>query len=65
MRSTQWFGHICHTGAFRALEDSITRDLDGGPGSTGGPDTDRLAEQLARMDRLIGLYQQQVRLAQR
>ena len=65
MRNDLTRAGVPDTGAFGALEDLITRDLEGGPGSTSGPDTDQLGEHLARMDRLIGLYRERMRLAQR
>jgi len=54
---------LADTGAFKALSDSIARDLGGGAAGTEGPDRSRLEQHLRRMRSLIGVYEQWMRLA--
>ncbi|MGH3994275.1 MAG: hypothetical protein ACRDSN_17670 [Pseudonocardiaceae bacterium] len=54
---------LADTGAFKALSDSIARDLGGGAGSTAeAPDRSRLGQHLRRMRSLIGVYEQWMRV---
>lgn len=47
------------SGQFRALSDSVLDDLGGGSGTTAtGPEPSEVKEHVARMRRLLGLYQQ-------
>jgi hypothetical protein len=46
------------SGRFRALSDSALDDLGGGTGTPAGPDPSKVKEHVARMRRLLELYQQ-------
>lgn len=51
------------SGRFRALSDSALDDLGGGTGSVGDPEPSKVKEHVARMWRLLGLYQQTMKEA--
>lgn len=51
------------SGRFRALSDSALDDLGGGTERVGDPGTSKVNEHVARMRRLLGLYQQTMRSA--
>jgi hypothetical protein len=46
------------SGQFRALSDSVVDDLGGGSGTAAGPEPSKVKEHVARMRRLLQLYQQ-------
>ena len=46
------------SGQFRALSDSVLDDLGGGTGTAAGPEPSEVKEHVARMRRLLHLYQQ-------
>lgn len=46
------------SGRFSALSDSVLNDIGGGSGTTAGPDPSEAKEHVARMQRLLELYQQ-------
>jgi len=46
------------SGQFRALSDSVLDDLGGGTGTAAGPEPSKVKEHVARMRRLLELYQQ-------
>lgn len=49
------------SGEFKALSDSVLDDLGGGTGTTAGPEPSQVPQHVARMRRLIELYQQTMR----
>jgi hypothetical protein len=46
------------SGQFRALSDSVLADIGGGTGTAAGPEPSEVKEHVARMRRLLELYQQ-------
>jgi hypothetical protein len=46
------------SGQFKALSDSVLNDIGGGTGTTAGPEASEVTEHVARMRRLLELYQQ-------
>jgi hypothetical protein len=46
------------SGQFRALSDSVLDDIGGGTGTATGPEPSEVKEHVARMRRLLDLYQQ-------
>jgi len=46
------------SGQFRALSDSVLDDIGGGTGTAAGPEPSEVREHVARMRRLLELYQQ-------
>jgi hypothetical protein len=46
------------SGQFRALSDSVLRDIGGGAGTAAGPEPSEVKPHVARMRRLLELYQQ-------
>ncbi len=46
------------SGQFRALSDSVLDDLGGGTGTAAGPEPSEVKQHVARMRRLLELYQQ-------
>jgi hypothetical protein len=46
------------SGEFRALSDSVLNDIGGGTGTATGPEPSEVKQHVARMRRLLGLYQQ-------
>jgi hypothetical protein len=46
------------SGQFRALSDSVLDDIVGGTGTAAGPEPSEVKEHVARMRRLLDLYQQ-------
>ena len=51
------------TGAFRALSDSIGREIGGGAGTTAGLPPETASQAAARVDHLIGIYEERMRHA--
>lgn len=49
------------SGQFRALSDSVLEDIGGGTGTAAGPEPSEVKEHVARMRRLLELYQQTMR----
>jgi hypothetical protein len=54
---------LADSGAFNALRDSVLEELGGGAGTESTLDRSRLNEHIARMRRLIPMYQQSIRSA--
>jgi len=54
---------LADSGDFRALRDSVMDDLGGGPATESELDRSKLNEHIARMRRLISMYQQAMRSA--
>ena len=54
---------LADSGGFRALRDSVMDDLGGGPATESELDRSKLNEHIARMRRLISMYQQAMRSA--
>jgi hypothetical protein len=54
---------LADSGAFKALSDSVLNQLGGGTGVPRGISQDRLSQNLGRMQRLIGIYEQWMRAA--
>jgi hypothetical protein len=52
---------LADTGAFKALSDSVLNELGGGTGVPHGMTGQRLSQNVARMQRLIGVYEQWMR----
>jgi hypothetical protein len=52
---------LADSGTFRALKDSVLNDLGGPAGTESKLDQSKLNEHIARMRRLISIYQQAVR----
>jgi hypothetical protein len=46
------------SGQFKALSDSVLNDIGGGTGTASGPELSEVTEHVARMRRLLELYQQ-------
>ena len=55
-------GHA-DSGQFRALSDSVMDDIGGGTGTAAGPEPSQVPQHVARMRKLIELYQQTMRSA--
>jgi hypothetical protein len=55
---------LADTGAYKALSDSLLREVGGGSGPASGPDPSELGPHTARVQRLIGLYERWMRQAQ-
>jgi hypothetical protein len=51
------------SGQFRALSDSVLRDIGGGAGTAAGPEPSEVKPHVARMRRLLELYQQTMKEA--
>ncbi len=49
------------SGQFRALSDSVLEDIGGGTGTAAGPEPSEVEQHVARMRRLLELYQQTMR----
>ena len=54
---------LADSGGFRALRDSVMRDLSGGAGTESKLERSKLNEHIPRMRRLISMYQQAMRNA--
>jgi hypothetical protein len=54
---------LADSGSFRALGDSVMEDLGGGAGTESRLDRSKLPQHIARMRRLISIYQQAMREA--
>jgi hypothetical protein len=54
---------LADSGDFRALRDSVMDELGGGAGTESTLDRSKLNEHIARMRRLISMYQQAIRSA--
>ncbi|HEU4473575.1 MAG TPA: hypothetical protein VFR72_01995 [Gemmatimonadales bacterium] len=54
---------IGDTGAFRALSDSIGREIGGGAGTTPDLPPEQASRATARVDHLIGMYEERMRRA--
>jgi hypothetical protein len=55
---------MADSGAFRALRDSVMKELGGGAGTESKLDRSKLNEHIPRMRRLISVYQQAIRTGQ-
>lgn len=51
------------SGQFRALSDSVLSDIGGGTGTADGPEPSEMKQHVARMRRLLDLYQQTMKAA--
>lgn len=55
---------LADSGAYKALADSVLRTIGGGTGPARGPETSELRPHIARVQRLIGIYEAWMRQAQ-